>query len=367
MNTKNADYSVEVDRTGKDEWSDIIKCFNDASLYQTWSYGSILWGENNLSHLVLKKDNEVEAAAQLRILKLPIIGVGCAYLRWGPLWQHRERENNVDTFRRAIHALREEYVVKRGYVLRIIPDEAFDGSNTIKKIIESEGFIWQESVSPYRTFIIDLSNSLSELHKGLKPSWRNNLRKSERNELNVIEGDSDHLYEVFLDIYKEMHSFKKFVEFVNVNEIRLIQKDLCDTLKMRIMVCEYKGEPVSAAVTSALGNRGLGILWATNKKGRDLKASFLLQWRVIEWLKSSGYLWYDLGGINPQKVLGTYRFKAGLAGKCGRDVHFIGQFNGRGKLASYLAVELGDKFRMINRNARLCLNRIGLHYTKTGS
>ena len=50
------DYRMEVDMVEKAAWYEIIEDFSDANLYQTWSYGSVLWGEKRLSHLILKKD-----------------------------------------------------------------------------------------------------------------------------------------------------------------------------------------------------------------------------------------------------------------------------------------------------------------------
>jgi lipid II:glycine glycyltransferase (peptidoglycan interpeptide bridge formation enzyme) len=44
-------------------------------------------------------------------------------------------------------------------------------------------------------------------------------------------------------------------------------------------------------------------------------------------MKQSGCHYYDLYGINPQKNPGTYVFKAGLAGKTGKDVYYLGRFD----------------------------------------
>ena len=55
----NRDWQVEVDRATPAEWAQMLDLFNDANLYQTWSYGRVRWGEENLSHLVLKRNGEV--------------------------------------------------------------------------------------------------------------------------------------------------------------------------------------------------------------------------------------------------------------------------------------------------------------------
>ena len=78
-------YQTETDKITAPQWSELLNRFDDANIYQTWSYGSVRWGEENLSHLVLKRQGEAVAMAQLRIIR-PRFGVaGIAYLRRGPL------------------------------------------------------------------------------------------------------------------------------------------------------------------------------------------------------------------------------------------------------------------------------------------
>jgi lipid II:glycine glycyltransferase (peptidoglycan interpeptide bridge formation enzyme) len=65
---------------------------------------------------------------------------------------------------------------------------------------------------------------------------------------------------------------------------------------------------------------------ATSDLGLRTNASYLVQWSFIRWLKEHGLVHYDLNGIDPVSNPGTYHFKRGLAGRCGRDVAFLGRF-----------------------------------------
>ncbi len=49
--------------------------------------------------------------------------------------------------------------------------------------------------------------------------------------------------------------------------------------------------------------------------GTGFKASYLLQWRVIQAAHERGFQWYDLGGIDPEDNPGVYHFKQGLGGR----------------------------------------------------
>src|SRR6266508_4384610 len=91
-------YSVEIDNVDKESWHDLVEKFDDASIYQTWSYEAVKSGENRLSHMVLKRKGEIVAAAQVRIVKAPVVNVGAAYVRWGPLWQPGGRLADPEVF-----------------------------------------------------------------------------------------------------------------------------------------------------------------------------------------------------------------------------------------------------------------------------
>ena len=351
-------YMVEIDKIGQAEWSEILSRFDDATIYQTWSYGSVRWGEANLSHLVLRKDGEIIAASQLRIIKIPVVGSGIANVKWGPMWQRRGRQKYPEHFRKILLALIEEYGLRRGLLLRIIPNQVRDNTEMIYSILQSEGFKWIPSIVSYKTLIIDLSPSLDELRRDLKKKWRQHLGRAERNmSLKVIDGVSDDLFELVIHLYNQMHYRKKFGDTLILGDLRAIQKDLPDDLKMKIMICELKGEPIAARVVSLMGDVAVDFIAATGNKGLDSYSSYLLQWRMVEWLKSSGCRWYDLGGIDPDKNPGGYQFKSGLVGKNGRQVIF-GEFDVCQSLLSSFLVKIGDQLTAICGERKHVLGKI---------
>src|ERR1700693_1904122 len=65
-------YEVEVDTLNEHTWCQLLQEFDDASIYQTWPYVAVTAGSRNMSHLLLKKNGEVVAAALARIAKLPL-------------------------------------------------------------------------------------------------------------------------------------------------------------------------------------------------------------------------------------------------------------------------------------------------------
>jgi lipid II:glycine glycyltransferase (peptidoglycan interpeptide bridge formation enzyme) len=348
MFAKDNEYKMEIDSLGKGEWSNLLLEFDDATIYQTWSYGVVRWGQDNLSHVVIKRNNEVIAAAQLRILKIPLFNAGIAYLSWGPMWRRHGFKVELNIFEKVIKVLKEEYAVKRGLFLRIQPNVLEENSAEIVSVLYKEGFKKNLEIQPYRTLMLDLSPGMNEIRKALDQKWRNQLNRAEKNNLKIIVGNSDELYRIFLDIQKEMHDRKKYVPGVDYGEFREMQKDLPEVLKMIIIICEYSEKGLTATIGSKIGDTGVYLLGATGDEGMKMKGAYISQWRLIEIMKESGCQWYDLGGIDPENNPGVYHFKSGLSQK---EVRHIGQFEiSKSKISSLLVRGVESARKSLRRN-----------------
>jgi len=132
-----------------------------------------------------------------------------------------------------------------------------------------------------------------------------------------------------LDILAKLANPKDIIptamEFVDIAEIRAVQRKLPEELKMTVFVALKDSEPVASLVCAAIGRTAVYFLGASNNKGRKLAAAYALQWFTIERLKERGYRWYDLGGTDPKGDPGTHSFKRGLGGKAAREVFSVGQ------------------------------------------
>ena len=313
-------WQVEVDRATPVEWSQMLDQFHDANIYQTWSYGRVRWGEENLSHLVLKRRGEALGLAQVRVIRPTRFKFGMGYLRWGPLYGRRGMPHDSEVVAALARALEEEYVGKRKLLLRILPN-AFAGTSRASAIQAAFGRFTSEPLvadNTYRTFMVDLSPSIEDLRKSLDPKWRNKLSGAEKKSLKVVQGkghdESSDLYRTFCLIYNQMRSRKTFETTVDVEEFGRIQQDLPERHRMRVLICEDNGVAVAGLVASAIGDTAIYLLGATSDEGLKSKGAYLLQWTMMKWLKENGVRWYDLGGIDPDGNPGVYSFKKGFSG-----------------------------------------------------
>jgi lipid II:glycine glycyltransferase (peptidoglycan interpeptide bridge formation enzyme) len=314
-------YEAAIDRWTAETWGEVLSRFDEASIYQTWSYGAVRQGSDKLSHLVLRYGACDVAAAQIRLMSLPLVGEQIAFVRWGPMMQ--QGPSRPEVLRQALRALRNEYVCRRGMLLRVLP-RVRDVDGELLTIFQQEGFAPSDARENRRTLLLDLTADLKTIRAGMRKTWRAELSKAERANLQVVCGEDDGLYDEFTALFGEMSRRKRFFDGVSVDEFRRIQASLPISNKMQIWVCRAEGEPCAAAVVSAVGKTGLYVFGASNELGRQTKAAYLLQWSVVQRLKSQGCTVYDLNGINPDANPGTYVFKAGLCGTAnGADVTFM--------------------------------------------
>jgi lipid II:glycine glycyltransferase (peptidoglycan interpeptide bridge formation enzyme) len=338
-------YQAEIDDINEEDWSKLLHRFNDANIYQSWQYGAIRWNQKNLSHVVLKKNDKPVSIAQLRVIKLPRLSGGIAYLRWGPLWRLHAQKYDSDILSTMLQVLRDEYTLKRKLLLRILPNEIHHPQ--LLSIFRGKSYKWKRN--SHRTIMLDLRPSLNDLRRNFTSRWRRQLNISERNNLQVVEGTEHELFDHFIQLYEEMLKRKKFIPGMNPYQYREMQKGLSENLKLNILICQYDKKPIAGIITSDIGDTCIYLLGATGDSGLNLRGSYLLHWKMIIKLKEKGIQWYDLNGYNPDKNPGTATFKEGFSGDV---IHFLGQFESCQNLMSRIGVKFGETFAIISNKFR---------------
>jgi hypothetical protein len=331
------------------EWNRVLDGFSDANFYQTYAYGAVSWGDTSLSHLVLGQDGQPAAAAQLRIVRLPFLPAGVAYLRWGPCCRPKSNAPAWDPerFRRMLLALDAEYADRRRLLLRILPPAFAEDAEaeSMLEILRECSFQRDPEARVYRTLRVDLTAEPELIRKRLDGKWRNQLNAAQRNGLTVAEGPE--LYPQFLALYHEMMARKQFDTTVNADEFSRIQQRLPEAQKMIVLIATRDNRPVAGLVATAIGHTAIYLLGATSNDGMKSKGSYLLQWHMMNRLKELGCHSYDLGGINPEDNPGVYHFKQGMGG---HECRQLGRFSRSRSRLSSAAVLTGERLRLaLNR------------------
>lgn len=352
-------YHIDIDNINESLWTSLLLQFADASITQTWTAGSINYGKNNLSHLLLRKGNDIVGMAQVGIKRIPILKTGTADIQAGPLWKKKNMELNPDYLIKILDAAKIEFAVKRGLLLRIWPCGFEEHDNEIKINLQKCGFIPNSAIQSNRTLLLNLTPKLEELRQNLARKWRQALGRAERLSSIQLEcGNTEEHYEIAFKIYKEMHNRKQFSLFVDMEKQGLINKNLPELLKLKILICRMDGEPIAALGWSTVGDIGLPLIAATGNKAiaSSTNASNLLWWKMLEDMKEQGCIICDVGGIDEQLNPGGYKFKSGFVGTSGKEVKYLGQYYIHNNWRAQLLHSLIDKTKHLRK--RISAHRV---------
>ena len=306
-------YSVEI--LGLDRWLAMAKQFSDYSYTHYWAYSKQAaerLGASSEHIAVIDEQGVVLALSNVRIKKLPLGVGGIAYISGGPIVD-KGQQQYAEGLLAALVAIQNEYVKNRGLVLRISQRH----KNPLRQIQEisiyhEAGFV--EFGKTNATMLIDLSFNLETIRKKFHQKWRNVLNKSERQNIEIVTGDSSVLFDDFGILFKELVEKKSFDVDMDNDFFQVVQKYSPEQEKFHLAIAYIDKQPIGGHLSSMSGDTSVYLLGATNDTGRKLGAAYLLQWHVINESKERGCQWYDLGGIDKDKNPHVFLFKARMGG-----------------------------------------------------
>ncbi len=169
------------------------------------------------------------------------------------------------------------------------------------------------------TFILDIDRSEEKLLEGMRPKTRYNIRLAERKGVEVLQDDSDEALEEYLKILQQTTSRQGFYAH-NTEYFHTMWQMLKPTGMMHIFRAMYQGKTLVAWIVFVHQNTLYYPYGASSTEFRDLMASNLMMWRVIQFGKSQGCKTFDMwGSLGPDPDpsdpwYGFHKFKEGYGG-----------------------------------------------------
>lgn len=276
--------------------------------------------------------------AHVRLKRLPLLG-GIAYINGGPLVRSGSQAEPM--LRNSLRALRQHYVKRGGMTLRVAPAiGSTEWHATLARVFAEEGFGPAGLGDAYRTIVLDLRPPVEQIRRRLEQKWRNCLNRAEKNGLTVRDGDAPELFEAFCTLYDDLRDRKEFHVELDARFYADVQRRLPAQERFAVTLVEFQGVPVAGHVGSELGDTAVYLLGATNRAGLEQKASYLMQWHVLQRARLRGCTAYDLGGIDPETNPGVYHFKCGMGGE---DVTCPGPFEAQASGFRSMAVRQAER------------------------
>jgi hypothetical protein len=301
----------------REEWTELARGFLDYNYRQNWAYGQHAAARVGATseNVGIFRGEEAIALANVRVKRVPVIGGGVAFISGGPLVNRGDEQGVRERLSQALLVLRDEYVTRRGMMLRILGTLGDEQSCASQRAAyERLGFGPFHGPGAYRTMVLDLSADEGQIRKNLAQKWRNCLNNAERQGIHIKVATDEAAVATFEGIFGAFVDRKKFTVGLSPDFFRQVQAELAEHERLVVQLAELNGEVVAGHMSSMLGNTCVYLLGATLEAGLKTKAAYLLQWNTILQARQRGMRWYDLGGIDANANPGVYHFKAGIGG-----------------------------------------------------
>lgn len=308
---------IKVCALDRSAWRKGAPKFRDYNYRQIWEYGEACARRKGAvsEHVGIFLDGELIGVGDVRIKVAPLIGGGIAYISGGPLCQRESRESDLQTFKCSVHALVEEYVRKRGLVLRIqAPVGMPDWNDGARSCLREFGFEAVCGAREYRTILVDTSASLEEMRRRLSSNWRKNLGRAERRGVSTTVTNDMACFEPVVNLFDELIERKGIFVDLGARFYQQLQSKVCEKDRFTIILAKFEERIVGMLVVSILGEIPVGIIAATSHTGASNYASYMMYWRALELCHLQGKRAFDLAGIDPEGNPNVYNFKLGFRG-----------------------------------------------------
>ena len=196
-------------------------------------------------------------------------------------------------------------------------------SDVVTELIYRRGFRKaNKKIQPQRTIVINLKKSIDELSGNLHQKTRYNIKLASKKELDFTESHDIKSFWRLLKKTSEIDKFNTHSEgyYESLLEFFKEGKDI----KTKLVMISHDGKAIAGALLLFFENTVYYLHGAMDRKYKNLMAPYMMHWEIIMWVKSKGYEFYDLWGIDAQKWPGVTRFKLGWGGRL---IEYPGSFD----------------------------------------
>jgi len=322
-------------------WDTLAAGFEDFCMEQSFAFTGSRWSKLRAVGLILREEGAAEpvAMALALIAALPVLGIGLAYVKFGPLWRRKGKPADPDILFAALESLKREFGQKRRLVVRVLPPA--DPDHDWVDSMQRANFSFHAALSDRERYLVDLTLSEEEQLASLGAQWRANLKKVSH-ELVIEEPGLRNGIPDFIALYKNMLARKQFDDHHGIEDLPAIAEQAGAKLGMRLFLARHQGEPVVGSIIIGTGDRVFVPFSATSDKALSLRAGYALRWSTINKLRGTGARWLDLGGAEGDS--GLRHYKLGNVGKRGRVAEIPGEYDyapSALSAAAARAIELG--------------------------
>jgi len=171
---------------------------------------------------------------------------------------------------------------------------------------------------PELSWMLDVTKSEDDLLREMRKTTRYLVKKMEKEGVEISMSTSPDDIEKFWPVYQSTVERQQFTPFKKLDlrkEFELFAKEN----NAAFFFGSYRGEVIAAAIIIFYNGQAFYHHSGSIQKSKDINASYLLQWRVIQEAKKRGCTLYNFWGISPANRpdhpwFGLSLFKKGFGG-----------------------------------------------------
>jgi hypothetical protein len=310
-----AEWNLITDEAAKEVWNENLIRFDDCSPFQTYEWGQYHKALGWQPYYFAATDARGEIVAMLLgLLRRYPLGIGLMWCTGGPV-------GDIETWGESLHkAVLSQTKLKRLY-LRF----RCDRERNLNDVLFLNSQNWSRSLFAMTSCVsmeLDLSKGEDKLLSKLSRNWRRNLKTANSGNLTVKLCPNPDIKELCA-VYEEMEQRKNLPPQFSFEKLeKLFSSSKPNLIFYR---CEdAEGNLVSFRGCLITGNRACDYLAATTERGRELRASYAVFWKLLEHCQKQGLHSYDLGGIDFWQNPGVYKFKKDTGA---REIEYLGEWD----------------------------------------
>jgi len=303
-----AELTVDWDRPaamGQEGWDALLARCPRANPFQSWSWGAA----TAVVHASVNRRAVILAGARpiglMQVTERRYLGLATfAQLIRGPLFVGGPETAAAAPL--VFRHLRKRYRPTRLSLLALTPE--LEEGPVADKFLDDAGF--RRVKTGYSSAWLDLTPNQRLLRRGLRPNFRNQLKKSEETiDLTIVEGGDPER-----DWLLTRHAAHRRAGRYSGPSPVLLRALPLDEILVLVARVEGGAEPVAGALFVRHGLTASYEVGWTGQEGRERKAHNLLLWKGLLALKKAGVRRLDLGGLDETEAAGPAHFKRGLGG-----------------------------------------------------
>lgn len=292
-------------------WDAWLSSFKDRHIKQTWAWNNLKKGSWQIVPTALFNGSAPMALGLCRLRRAPLGAATAVWLNGGPVFtKDRPRDMNLSYLGKYLDGLKEHFSRERRLVLRLNPGIRADVETQL--VLRQAGF--ERPANPLDTgltYVVDLTQSLEELHGRLERNWRNQLRCAEKAAPAIAFGRERALLERYLPLHNELVRRKKLDgQKLSLSDLEAMTRELGSGIVF--MLVSSEGKDGCGGALWRFEDKAYFALSSADDFGLKRHLPNFMYWKAIEHLKEGGAKEFDLTGIDPKANWGVFNFKRGL-------------------------------------------------------